>query len=199
MHLFQVHILFIVLSLVDFECRCGLNWKVNVSPLPYGTLNSKFQCIFNFAFQTLHEKTILHCCFAHVPSQQTWTRFNLDDVKGSSIKFQFKFLYLDYFFCMHFSVFQITKSSNSGWLCICWSVGKVCFVLTRASLFVVRGYNTTPTASKFFILIFFFRTNLLHGLIYRKLAVSLRTLFLEILRCLYHLPHLLTMVCLWKT
>jgi len=30
-HLFQVHIMFIVLSLVDFECKCSANGRINMS------------------------------------------------------------------------------------------------------------------------------------------------------------------------
>jgi len=52
------------------------------------------------------------------------------------------------FFCMHFSVYHIVESSNFG-LCICWNVEKVNFVLTKVSLFVVGGYGTILTASKF--------------------------------------------------
>jgi hypothetical protein len=75
----------------------------------------------------------------------------IDLNKGSIIKLQFNFLYLKCFFSMHFNVFQIAKSSNFR-LCICWSVAKICFVLMRVSLFVVGGYGTTPTTSKFLIL-----------------------------------------------
>jgi hypothetical protein len=44
-----------------------------------------------------------------------------------------------------------------------------------------------PPSFKFCV---FFQTNLLQGLIYRKLMVSLPTLFLEMLHCFCHLPHL---------
>jgi hypothetical protein len=41
------------LTLVDFECRCGANWKINVFQFPSSTLSSKFQCIFQFCVSNI--------------------------------------------------------------------------------------------------------------------------------------------------
>jgi hypothetical protein len=66
-HLFQVHILFIVLSLVDFECKFGTNWIINVSQLPPVHQVPSSNASFSFMFRTLCEFFLLHYCFVLVP------------------------------------------------------------------------------------------------------------------------------------